>query len=217
MASTAIASQGTILQIATGTGGAKTVTGVAVGNPTIITCATHGFSNGDYITFDSNFAGTNAADLNGKSFTVFFKTTNTYAIGADTTGRTITAGTAAATPTTYTALKNFHAFGLEGGTANEQDISNFASTGKEFRLGLRDFGNLTASMHVDWADAGQQALQAAASAGSTKSFKLILVSGTTPTATFDALVKQFSIPNTTPDGVVDSTYTARITGDITWS
>ncbi|MDQ5878867.1 MAG: hypothetical protein QG638_1601, partial [Pseudomonadota bacterium] len=35
--STAISAQGSTLQISTGTGGAKTITGIAVGSPTIIT------------------------------------------------------------------------------------------------------------------------------------------------------------------------------------
>lgn len=217
MASTATPSQGSILQIATGTGTGRTITAVAVGSPTILTAAAHGFSNGDYVTFDANFAGANAADLNSKSGVVIHKTTNTFAIAIDTTGKTITAGTAAATPTTFTAIKNFHQFALEGGAANEQDISNFASTGKEFRLGLRDFGSLSASAHVDWSDAGQVAVQAAADGQLTKTFKLILPSGATPTATFDALVRQFSIPSTTPDGVVDSTFSCRITGSVTWA
>ena len=50
MASSAISAQGSVLAIGTGTGSAVTITGVAVGNPTIITAAAHGFNNGDVIT-----------------------------------------------------------------------------------------------------------------------------------------------------------------------
>ncbi|MBK7592267.1 MAG: phage tail protein, partial [Betaproteobacteria bacterium] len=42
MASTAISAQGTIVQIATGTGGAKTITAVTVGYPAIVTSTAHG-------------------------------------------------------------------------------------------------------------------------------------------------------------------------------
>ena len=47
--STAISAQGTTLQLSTGTGGAKTITGVVVGNPTILTSAAHGLANGDVV------------------------------------------------------------------------------------------------------------------------------------------------------------------------
>ena len=50
MASNAISAQGSTLHIGTGTGGAKTITGVAAGNPTIITATSHGFANGDRVT-----------------------------------------------------------------------------------------------------------------------------------------------------------------------
>ena len=76
MPSTAISAQGSIVQIATGSGGAKTITGVAVGNPTILTSAAHGFSNGDVVTFAA-LTGADAALLNGLTFTVRDKTTNT--------------------------------------------------------------------------------------------------------------------------------------------
>ena len=73
MPSTAISAQGSIVQIATGSGGAKTITGVAVGNPTILTSAAHGFSNGDVVTFAA-LTGADAALLNGQTLVVRDKT-----------------------------------------------------------------------------------------------------------------------------------------------
>ena len=61
-----ISAQGSTLQISTGTGGAKTITAITVGNPTIITSAAHGLSNGDVVTFAS-LTGADAALLNGMS------------------------------------------------------------------------------------------------------------------------------------------------------
>jgi len=79
MASTAISAQGSTVQIASGTSGAKTITGVAVGNPTIITSTAHGLVNGDVVTF-AGLTGTDAALLNGQTFVVKNKTTNTFAV-----------------------------------------------------------------------------------------------------------------------------------------
>ena len=53
MTSTAISSQGSVLSLATGTGSAKTISGVTLGNPTIITATAHGFSVGDVVTIAS--------------------------------------------------------------------------------------------------------------------------------------------------------------------
>ena len=118
MASTAISAQGSIVQIATGSGGAKTITGVAVGNPTILTSSAHGFSNGDVVTFAA-LTGADAALLNGLTFTVRDKTTNTFAVSVDTTGKTITAGSGTATPTTFTQINNIKTFSGFDGQASE--------------------------------------------------------------------------------------------------
>ena len=75
MPSTAISAQGTLLSIGTGTGGAKTITGVVVGNPTLITATAHGFNNGDVVTIAA-LTGVDAALLNALNWTVLFKTVN---------------------------------------------------------------------------------------------------------------------------------------------
>ena len=97
MASTAISAQGSVVSIGTGAGSAKTITAIALGNPTIITSSSHGFANGDVVTI-AGLTGTNAATINGQTWSVRNITTNTFAIYVDTTGLTITAaGTATST------------------------------------------------------------------------------------------------------------------------
>ena len=217
MTSTAISAQGTIVQIATGTGGSKTATAIAVGNPTILTSAAHGFNNGDSITFNSGFTGADAALLNGVTATVTNKTTNTFAIQIDTTGKTIAAGTGAATPATYTAVANVRSISdLESGSASEIDVTNLASTAKEFRLGLADNGSFSLTIDHSNADAGQAALQARRLDGALVNMKVILPSGATPTASFSALVKKFS-KSAAVDGVVSASVDVRVSGTITWS
>src|SRR5438874_1670957 len=107
MSSSAISAQGAVLSIGTGSGSAKNITAIALGNPTIITSAAHGFSNGDVVAIAS-IVGTTV--LNGNSYVVKNKTTNTFAIEADTTGGTAWSSGGTATPTTWTQVKNLKTF-----------------------------------------------------------------------------------------------------------
>lgn len=212
MSSSAISAQGTAVSIGTGTGGAKTVTAVAVGFPTILTSAAHGFTNGFVATFSSGFTGADAAVLNGQTAVITNVTTNTYAVQIDTTGKTITAGTATATPVTFTPVANIKDFsGFDGG-ASEIDVTNLASTAKEFRLGLVDNGQFT--MNVDYADtdAGQQACQAKHKSGASANFQIVFPNA--DTVTFTGYVKKFSAAAGV-DGVVKSSIDVRISGPVT--
>ena len=214
MASTAISAQGSILQIATGTGGAKTITAIAVGNPTILTSAAHGFSAGDVVAI-AGVTGADAALINGLSWVVAYKTTNTFAVELDSTGKTLTA-TGTATPNTYTTVNNLKTFSGFDGQAGEIDVTNLSSVAKEFRLGLTDPGHFQIEMDQDMADAGQLAMRAAQASGVIKSFKLVLPSGATPTATFTAFVKSFSTSGGV-DQVAKASSQLRISGAVTWS
>jgi len=214
MTSSAISAQGSILQIATGTGAAKNITAIAVGNPTIITSAAHGLSNGDVVAI-AGVTGADAALLNGQSWVVTNKTTNTFAVQLDSTGKTLTA-TGTATPNTYTAISNLKTFTGFDGSASEIDKTNLASTAKEFALGLVDPGHFTFEVDQDLSDAGQLAVRAAQLSGITKGFKMILPAGITPTASFNALVKKVSSQGGV-DQIVKNSIELRITGAITWA
>lgn len=216
MASTAIAATGTVLQIATGTGGAKTISGVAVGNPTVLTATAHGFSNGDVVAIAA-LSGADAAELNGSSFVVQFKTTNTFAVAKDTTGKTITAGSGTATPTTYTAIGNVKSFSQDSTKAKLVDVTNFASTYTEVLPTILEGGGLSAEFDFDDANAGQTAARSALSNKLKKDFKLILPAGSTPNGAFSAYVTEFSI-NGKPDDAVRASLKLQFTGTgITWS
>jgi hypothetical protein len=215
MASSAISAQGAILSIGTGTGGAKTVTGVAVGSPTILTSSAHGFSNGDYITFSAGFTGANASALNSKSYVVRSKTTNTYAVDEDTTGLTITAGTATATPTTYTAVANVKSYTGFDGSASELDKTNLVSTAKEFMLGLVDPGQFSIEIDVDNNDAGQAALRAKLISGAITAFKLVLPGAVSLlTYTWNGYVKKFDQKGGV-DQIVKASVDIRNSGSVT--
>jgi hypothetical protein len=215
MPSTALSAQGTIVQIATGTGGAKTITAMAAGNPTIFTSSAHGLSLGDVVAVAS-VVGTVATSVNGLNWVVTHKTTNTFTIGLDSTGLAYTSG-GTATPQTYTAIGNIKTINdFESGSASEIDVTNLSSTAKEKRLGLVDNGGFSLGIHHSNADAGQAAAQARRLDGAAVNMKVILPSGTTPTATFSALVKKFS-KNAAVDGVVEGSLDVTINGAITWS
>lgn len=216
MTSTAISAQGSTLAISSSTGATKTITGIAVGNPTILTSAEHGFQNGDIVTL-SGLTGADAATLNAQAVVVRNVTMNTFAFDIDTTDRTITVdGTnGTATAVAWTRIGNLKSFKGFDGEANEIEKTNLSSDAKEFMLGLQDFGHFTFDVDKDFNDAGQMACSAAKASGMVKQFRLTLPNGRT--ATFNAYVK-----NDPLDGGVDQILkttgvSLRITGAVTYA
>ncbi|WP_316150433.1 phage tail tube protein [Cupriavidus sp. BIC8F] len=213
MPNTAISAQGSTLQISSTAGSAKTISGIALGNPTILTSAAHGLSNGDVVTL-AGLTGADAGLLNGQQVVIRNVTANTFAVDIDTTGKTITAA-GTATPLTWVPINNITQFKGFDGQANEIDTTNLSSVAKEYMLGLQDFGHFTFDVNKDFTDAGQLACDAAKVASAVKSFKLTASNG--KTATFNAFVK-----NTPLDGAVDQVLkvtgvTLRITGAVTYA
>lgn len=213
MTSTAFSAQGTTLQIGTGTGGAKTITAIALGFPTIVTSAAHALSNGNRGTLAA-FTGANAATLNAATPNIENVTTNTFAFDIDTTGQTIVGTAASFTPITYTNVGNLKTVAGFDGEADEIDTTNLASAAKEYLLGITDEGKVTLGLDQKNADTGQAAMRAARAASSLQNFRMQFPDGTT--ATFSAFVKKFS----TTLGVnqaVKADVDLRISGPVTWS
>lgn len=209
MTSTAISSQGSMLQVSSTSGSAKSISGIALGNPTIITAAAHGFSNGDVVTLAS-IGGTTA--LNGLTLVVKNKTTNTFAVDADTTGGSAYTSGGTATPAAWTTIGNFKTIkGFDGKTA-KLDATNLASLAKEYRAGLIDPGMFTFDVDVDVSDPGQIALQTYRANATLINLKLTLPNA--HTATFTGFVESFPW-----DGGVDKILSATvgiiITGPVT--
>lgn len=214
MASSAISAQGAVLSIGTGSGGAKAISGVAVGFPTIITATAHGFNNGDVVT-PAALTGADAALLNGLSLTVKNKTANTFAVDVDTTGKTITPGSGTATPVTWTQINNVASYTGFDGSASELDKTNLSSTAKEFMLGLVDPGQFSLELHTDMNDAGQAALRAKQQSGVISNFKLVLPGAVSNlTYTFTGYVKKFTQTGGV-DQVVKASVDIRISGPVT--
>ncbi|MDP2026448.1 phage tail tube protein [Sulfuriferula sp.] len=211
MASSAISAQGSILQIGTATGTAKTITAAAVGNPTILTSAAHGFLNGDVVTI-AGIVGTLSA-LNGVTLVVTNATVNTFALQYDSTGLAYTSG-GTATPVTWTKISNIRDYSGFDGQATELDKTNLDSTAKEFALGLVDPGQFAVNVDRDQLDAGQLAVEAARISGGIKNFKLTLPNA--KTASFTGYVKKFSAQGGV-DALLKSAIDIRISGAVTWA
>ncbi len=106
--------------------------------------------------------------------------------------------------------------GIGSGKAAEIDISTLASTAKEFRQGLQDFGSVTVSLVRSNDDAGQAALLTAHAAQASQTCVIVLPSGTLKTATFTAFVVSIT-SDVDKDGVVMGDAVLRISGPVVWS
>ena len=206
MPSTAISAQNATVQISTGTGGAKNITAIALGFPTILTIAAHGFSNGD-VEVLAGIVGTTV--LNGQTVTVKNKTTNTIAIDVDTTGGAAYVSGGTATPNTYTNVKNVKSFTPPAQAATELDLTNLDSVNKETIPGLIDPSSLSMTVDIDYTDAGQQAVRAANAAGLTKNWKINMPNG--KVISFSGWVKKFDTGSGAVDAVSKSNLEIRLT------
>ncbi len=210
MTSTAISAQGSVLSLGIGLSSAKTISGVALGNPTILTATAHGFSVGDVLTV-AGAGGTSA--ING-TWVVRNRATNTFAIDIDTTGGTAYTSGGTATPVTWTTIANVRTFTGFDGSANIIDVTNLSSTAEEIRPGIPRFGQISFEMDWDHGDAGQLALLARQLSQVQTAFKLVLPDA--HTATWYGYVMKVPSQGGV-DQVVRGTVDVRITGPVTWS
>ena len=116
--------------------------------------------------------------------------------------------------TTWVDIGEISSFTGFDGQSNDIEVSNLASTAKEYRLGLQDFGQFTLELQFVRADAGQVVLDTLNASKAVAKFRMTLPD--TEVATFDGLVKSFSIAGGT-DQTLSGTCTIRQTGAPTWS
>lgn len=207
-----ISAQGSKLEIATGTGTAKNITAITVGNPAIVTSAAHGFANGTVVTF-AGITGSMSI-LNGTKRVVSNVTLNSYALlDFDSTGLVYTAGGSAA-PDAYTKINGLLSFEGFDGAPDELDTTDLDSTAKEFVSGIKDEGKFGFEIKTLKADAGQVSLRAARTNGNVVGFRLTLPDASV--ASFSALVK--TMPTTGGvNAVLKGKVDTKISGAVTWS
>ncbi|MGJ8680516.1 phage tail tube protein [Paraglaciecola sp.] len=119
----------------------------------------------------------------------------------------------AAAGTPDTEIANLFSFSGLDGEASEIDVTSLSSTAKEYKLGLKDYGNFSIEYHVDFDDAGQDDLRSAGVSGDVKTFRLTLPNGRT--LTFSALVKNADSISGGVDATVNGGASLRITGAVT--
>ena len=129
-------------------------------------------------------------------------------------GTTITVEDSGATPVTINGVMSIG--GIGSGTASEIDVTTLASTAKEFRQGLQDFGTITLELIRNQDDSGQAELASMRAAQATREFVVTLPSSTNDVATFDGFCTQLTA-EVGADDVVRGTATIRVTGAVVWS
>lgn len=115
----------------------------------------------------------------------------------------------------FDTIPNVVSFQGPGGQASVIDVTNLSSTAKEKRVGLRDEGQLSLSLHYDPDNDIQQGLRTDRADRTRQRFK-ITFTDTSPatTWTFYGYVTQFSVQGGV-DAVVEASVTIEIDGDIT--
>jgi len=110
--------------------------------------------------------------------------------------------------------------GIGSGKAAEIDVTTLASTAREFRMGLQDFGTVTLNINWNLDDAGQIALYNAMDGQTPQQF-IITLPATNPTVTknvWTATVYVLSMEvSADADNVAMGTVTLRVTGEPAWS
>ena len=120
----------------------------------------------------------------------------------------------AASPITYTEVKEVTNFQGFDGQAAEIDVTSLQSTAKEFRMGLQDFGNFKVDVNHLSADAGQALLRTLKASRASRQFKVTFSNA--QTAVFTAYVLTAPISGSV-DSKVDSSFDLRITGDVVFT
>ena len=163
--------QGTKLEMNTGSGDAVTEMTATVGNPTLLTSASHGLSNGDVGAL-SAFAGDDAADMNGETVIVKYASTNTFSVDIDTTGKILTGANGTITPNEYVEIGNILDWDLAGDTHNMKDKTTLGSTRGEEEPGIPRGSATTFALNWSSDDTGLLAAEVARAAKTLKTFTI---------------------------------------------
>lgn len=116
---------------------------------------------------------------------------------------------------TPTPIENVISFSGFDGEAAEIDVTNLASTAKEFLAGLSDPGSFSFEFHPNFlsATAGQDALRSAALSGAVTDFELELSDGVK--IDFQATVRNALSSSGGVDAALSGSASLRITGPVT--
>jgi hypothetical protein len=117
-------------------------------------------------------------------------------------------------PETWGTIGEVKSIAGPSGSAPEIDITNLASTAREFNMGLPDEGTITLSCNYDPDDTNQAACRTARNAQTLSSFKITCSDSPATTITFSAYVTEWGL-NFDIDAVATLTISLRLTGAAT--
>lgn len=191
-----------------------TITSVTIGATTaVVFTAPHGLSDGDVVEL---VTVTGMTDLNGLTAPITVTDTDEIEMLVDTTGTAGTAagGTAHALAFHELCLKDID---LSGGEASQIDATTMCSTAKEYQMGLRDSGTCTVNYNSDPCAEGQQELDSAQAAGTSRWFRFMypVFNGDTTHVwkEFEAFVTSTGF-SAGVDALIAGTASLRVTGEI---
>lgn len=127
---------------------------------------------------------------------------------------TMTFDDAGGSPVAVNGIKSIT--GIGSGSATEIDVTTLASTAKEFKQGLRDFGSIEVDMIRNQDDLGQVEMFNAMGLQATRTVIVTLPTSTANVATFEGFVQSIST-DISADGAVMGKAKIRITGAVAWS
>jgi len=211
MASTAQTAQRSVVRINTAVGLTKTITAISKASTCVVT-ATHDFIVGDIVKIDGVVGMT---ELNGRAFVVSaISTTVSFTLGGvDSTNYTTYVSGGTAVKQTMTSLGNIKDFNIDPDQAAEIDVTNLASTRKEYMVGLAGSWVMSCAMDIDTTDTGQTELNKAQNDGLARVFTVTLASLKVFAGV--GFVKSFSASGSA-DSVVGGTLNVRGTGQPSW-
>lgn len=159
---------------------AKTITGITLAAPGVVSSTAHGYSNGDYVYIEAQ----GMWQINGRVFRVVSVTTDNFRLedvsggtGIDTTSfSTFTSGYAYKL-TFGTSVTTATSMNASGGNFAMIDTTTIHGNQKSQVPGLPDALSMTFDNLWDPTDAGQAAMKAASDAQAKRAFKFTFGTG----------------------------------------
>ena len=119
-----------------------------------------------------------------------------------------------ASPEVFTTIPEITDIGGPDGSATEIDTTDLSSTAKEFKIGLKDEGQVSITMTYIPANTVHSALRTDRNNRTLRNFKLKFTDSPNTVWSFSAYVLGFSVTNAV-DGATQASVTLRISGAIT--
>lgn len=119
-----------------------------------------------------------------------------------------------ASPEVFTEIQETSNIDGPGGQAAEIDVTDLGSTGKEYKLGLQEEGDISFDIFYIPANTQHALLRTLRASGANRNFRITFTDSPATTWTFSALVKGFTV-SMGVDNVLRASVTLKVSGSIT--